>query len=58
MAMLQQVIDPIAPRYTALVKSTSIPLHIPEAKEYSQLVAMHPKVLYLFTGMVLCLIMF
>lgn len=41
---LRQVIDPVAPRYTALSSSYSVPVSIPEAKEEMKEVAKHPKV--------------
>lgn len=39
-----QVIDPVAPRYIALLKEEVIPVHIPEAQEEMKEVAKHPKV--------------
>ena len=39
---LSQVIDPIAPRYTALHDVVTV--NIPEANEYTKLVPKHPKV--------------
>lgn len=41
---LRQVIDPVAPRYTALSSSYAVPVSIPEAKEEMNEVAKHPKV--------------
>jgi bifunctional glutamyl/prolyl-tRNA synthetase len=38
------VIDPIAPRYNALLKSEVVPLTIAEAKEERKMVPRHPKV--------------
>ncbi|XP_072266395.1 bifunctional glutamate/proline--tRNA ligase [Pyxicephalus adspersus] len=42
-AICKKVIDPIAPRYTALQKSQVVPVNIPEAKEGVTEVAKHPK---------------
>lgn len=39
-----QVIDPVAPRYTALSSSYAVPVSVPEAKEEMKEVAKHPKV--------------
>ncbi|XP_063299887.1 bifunctional glutamate/proline--tRNA ligase isoform X2 [Pelobates fuscus] len=39
----KKVIDPVAPRYTALLKSEVVPVNIPEAKEGKTEVAKHPK---------------
>ena len=40
-----QVIDPVAPRYVALLKKEAVPVNIPEAQEEMKEVAKHPKVL-------------
>ena len=40
-----QVIDPIAPRYTALQKDEMVPVFIPEAQEDMKECPLHPKVL-------------
>lgn len=42
-----QVIDPVAPRYTALLQDEVVPVHVPEAKEEVKDVAKHPKVIEL-----------
>lgn len=39
-----QVIDPIAPRYTALQKNEMVPILIPAAKEEMKECPLHPKV--------------
>ena len=39
-----QVIDPISPRYTALLKSEVVPLHIIGAVEEGKMCPKHPKV--------------
>lgn len=39
-----QVIDPVAPRYVALLKKDVVPVNIPEAQEEMKEVAKHPKV--------------
>lgn len=39
----KKVIDPVAPRYTALSNSYVVPVSIPEAKEGKKEVAKHPK---------------
>lgn len=39
-----QVIDPVAPRYVALLKKEVVPVNIPEAQEEMREVAKHPKV--------------
>lgn len=39
-----QVIDPVAPRYVALLKKEVIPVHVPDAQEEMKEVAKHPKV--------------
>lgn len=39
-----QVIDPVAPRYTALSSSYVVPVSVPEATEEMKEVAKHPKV--------------
>lgn len=39
-----QVIDPVAPRYVALLKKEAVPVNIPEAQEEMKEVARHPKV--------------
>lgn len=41
---LLQVIDPVAPRYVALLKKEVIPVNIPGALEEKKEVAKHPKV--------------
>ena len=38
------MIDPIAPRYTALLKSETVSLHIGGVTEEKKMVAKHPKV--------------
>nr|XP_058947163.1 bifunctional glutamate/proline--tRNA ligase-like [Pocillopora verrucosa] len=42
-ALNKKVIDPIAPRYTALSKSDVVPVYIPEAQEEIKLCPLHPK---------------
>lgn len=42
-AFNKKVIDPVAPRYIALLKEEVIPVHIPEAQEEMKEVAKHPK---------------
>uniref|UniRef100_A0A4W6G1R0 Bifunctional glutamate/proline--tRNA ligase n=1 Tax=Lates calcarifer TaxID=8187 RepID=A0A4W6G1R0_LATCA len=42
-AFNKKVIDPVAPRYTALSTSYVVPVSVPEAKEEMQQVAKHPK---------------
>uniref|UniRef100_A0A3Q3L771 Bifunctional glutamate/proline--tRNA ligase n=1 Tax=Mastacembelus armatus TaxID=205130 RepID=A0A3Q3L771_9TELE len=42
-AFNKKVIDPVAPRYTALSSSYVVPVSIPEAKEEMKEVAKHPK---------------
>lgn len=44
---LLQVIDPVAPRYVALLKKEVIPVNVPEAREEMKEVAKHPKVTHL-----------
>ncbi|XP_075563464.1 bifunctional glutamate/proline--tRNA ligase [Pelecanus crispus] len=39
----KKVIDPVAPRYTALLKDAVVPVNIPEAEEEMKEVAKHPK---------------
>ncbi|XP_008940562.1 PREDICTED: bifunctional glutamate/proline--tRNA ligase [Merops nubicus] len=39
----KKVIDPVAPRYTALLKDAVVPVCIPEAQEEMKEVAKHPK---------------
>ncbi|XP_030303643.1 bifunctional glutamate/proline--tRNA ligase isoform X3 [Calypte anna] len=39
----KKVIDPVAPRYTALLKDAVVPVNIPEAQEDRKEVAKHPK---------------
>uniref|UniRef100_A0A8C4X2Z4 Bifunctional glutamate/proline--tRNA ligase n=1 Tax=Erpetoichthys calabaricus TaxID=27687 RepID=A0A8C4X2Z4_ERPCA len=39
----KKVIDPVAPRYTALLKNDVVPVNIPGAKEESKEVPKHPK---------------
>jgi len=39
-----QVIDPTAPRYTALSKESAVPVHVADAKEVRADAAKHPKV--------------
>lgn len=41
---LLQVIDPVAPRYVALLKKEVVPVNVPEAREEMKEVAKHPKV--------------
>lgn len=41
---LLQVIDPVAPRFVALLKREAVPVNIPEAREEMKEVAKHPKV--------------
>ncbi|XP_018117064.1 uncharacterized protein LOC100158287 isoform X5 [Xenopus laevis] len=42
-AFNKKVIDPVAARYTALLKSQAVPVNIPDAKEGMLEVAKHPK---------------
>ncbi|XP_040467432.1 bifunctional glutamate/proline--tRNA ligase isoform X6 [Falco naumanni] len=42
-AICKKVIDPVAPRYTALLKDAVVPVNIPEAQEEMREVAKHPK---------------
>ncbi|XP_068041697.1 bifunctional glutamate/proline--tRNA ligase isoform X3 [Anomalospiza imberbis] len=42
-AIYKKVIDPVAPRYTALLKDAVVPVNIPEAQEEMKEVAKHPK---------------
>uniref|UniRef100_M3XH78 Bifunctional glutamate/proline--tRNA ligase n=1 Tax=Latimeria chalumnae TaxID=7897 RepID=M3XH78_LATCH len=42
-AFNKKVIDPIAPRYTALLQSEVVPVSVPEAQEEMKEVAKHPK---------------
>ncbi|XP_047913536.1 bifunctional glutamate/proline--tRNA ligase isoform X6 [Anser cygnoides] len=39
----KKVIDPVAPRYTALLKDAVVPVNVPEAQEEVKEVAKHPK---------------
>ncbi|XP_010216482.1 PREDICTED: bifunctional glutamate/proline--tRNA ligase isoform X2 [Tinamus guttatus] len=39
----KKVIDPVAPRYTALLKDAVVPVNVPEAQEEMKEVAKHPK---------------
>uniref|UniRef100_A0A3Q1MSP0 Bifunctional glutamate/proline--tRNA ligase n=1 Tax=Bos taurus TaxID=9913 RepID=A0A3Q1MSP0_BOVIN len=42
-ALCKKVIDPVAPRYVALLKKEVVPVNIPEAQEEMKEVAKHPK---------------
>uniref|UniRef100_A0A8C6W409 Bifunctional glutamate/proline--tRNA ligase n=1 Tax=Nannospalax galili TaxID=1026970 RepID=A0A8C6W409_NANGA len=42
-AFNKKVIDPVAPRYVALLKKEVIPVYVPEAREEMKEVARHPK---------------
>uniref|UniRef100_A0A6J0UTT6 Bifunctional glutamate/proline--tRNA ligase isoform X7 n=1 Tax=Pogona vitticeps TaxID=103695 RepID=A0A6J0UTT6_9SAUR len=42
-AFNKKVIDPVAPRYTALLKDEIVPVNVPEAPEEVKEVAKHPK---------------
>uniref|UniRef100_A0A6J0UXT1 Bifunctional glutamate/proline--tRNA ligase isoform X6 n=1 Tax=Pogona vitticeps TaxID=103695 RepID=A0A6J0UXT1_9SAUR len=42
-AICKKVIDPVAPRYTALLKDEIVPVNVPEAPEEVKEVAKHPK---------------
>ncbi|CAK6442203.1 unnamed protein product [Pipistrellus nathusii] len=42
-AFNKKVIDPVAPRYIALLKKEVIPVHVPDAPEEMKQVAKHPK---------------
>nr|XP_020664116.1 bifunctional glutamate/proline--tRNA ligase isoform X5 [Pogona vitticeps] len=42
-AFNKKVIDPVAPRYTALLKDEVVPVNVPEAPEEVKEVAKHPK---------------
>ncbi|XP_053918566.1 bifunctional glutamate/proline--tRNA ligase isoform X3 [Cuculus canorus] len=42
-AICKKVIDPVAPRYIALLKDAVVPVNIPEAQEEMKEVAKHPK---------------
>ncbi|XP_014383540.1 PREDICTED: bifunctional glutamate/proline--tRNA ligase isoform X2 [Myotis brandtii] len=42
-ALCKKVIDPVAPRYVALLKKEVIPVHVPGAQEEMKEVAKHPK---------------
>jgi hypothetical protein len=44
MRILLQVIDPVAPRYVALLQKEVVPVHVPETREEMKEVAKHPKV--------------
>ena len=44
-AFNRKVIDPIVPRYTALLKNAMILLHVDGATEGTKMVDKHPKVL-------------
>lgn len=48
-----QVIDPVAPRYVALLKKEVIPVNVPEAQEEMKEVAKHPKVTFTSTSVIL-----
>ncbi|XP_068795979.1 bifunctional glutamate/proline--tRNA ligase isoform X6 [Struthio camelus] len=39
----KKVIDPVAPRYTALLRDAVVPVNVPEAQEEMKEVAKHPK---------------
>ena len=45
-----QVIDPVAPRYTALQKDEMVPIFIPEATEEVKECPLHPKVCLINQG--------
>ena len=45
-----QVIDPVAPRYTALQKDEMVPIFIPEATEEVKQCPLHPKVCLINQG--------
>uniref|UniRef100_A0A3B3QNJ4 Glutamyl-prolyl-tRNA synthetase 1 n=1 Tax=Paramormyrops kingsleyae TaxID=1676925 RepID=A0A3B3QNJ4_9TELE len=42
-AFNKKVIDPVAPRYTSLLKSRAVPVSVPEAKEEMKEAVKHPK---------------
>ncbi|XP_068795978.1 bifunctional glutamate/proline--tRNA ligase isoform X5 [Struthio camelus] len=42
-AICKKVIDPVAPRYTALLRDAVVPVNVPEAQEEMKEVAKHPK---------------
>lgn len=48
-----QVIDPVAPRYVALLKKEVVPVDIPGVQEEKKEVAKHPKVTSRFYRVVL-----
>ena len=47
---VSQVIDPVAPRYTALQKDEMVPIFIPEATEEVKECPLHPKVCLINQG--------
>lgn len=49
-----QVIDPVAPRYVALLKKEVIPVNILDAQEEMKEVARHPKVALIVTAVSFC----
>ena len=52
-----QVIDPIAPRYTALQKDEMVPVFIPEAQEDMKECPLHPKVFIINNFFILMLLL-
>lgn len=60
-----QVIDPVAPRYVALLKKEVIPVNVPDAQEEMKEVPRHPKValhcghgVFFWFGDIFCFISF
>lgn len=56
-----QVIDPVAPRYVALLKKEVVSVHIPDAQEEMKEVARHPKVactVFSSGSVIFCLMLF
>ena len=51
-----QVIDPIAPRYTALQRDEMVPVFIPEAQEEMKECPLHPKVFIIIFDIVIVII--
>ena len=51
-----QVIDPIAPRYTALQKDEMVPVFIPEAQEDMKECPLHPKVFIIIIIIIITII--
>ena len=51
-AFNRKVIDPVVPRYTALLKNETVLLHLDGATEGTKMADKHPKVRHIYQGFI------